>query len=364
MISTLATVDPVDELLRAVLRGDRGALDGRDDEALVALVERATAHRVIGPTVWALHDAEIELSDRVAMLAKERFQGAMAWCLELELRLLEIQQWFADAGGVEFIVLKGAAVAHLDEVDPSQRSFADLDLLVAAPDMDRALDALQAHGAERRIPQHHRGFDRRFVKGVGLTCPDGIEIDVHRTLCVGALGFRIPLGELFARPDHFTVGGERFAALRLEHRALHAAYHAVVGSTEPALHTLRDLSRYLARPELPPEVLVAEADRWGGSTVLWSAVRAIADAFGAAPAAWQEWADAFQPDEGDLGLIADSKRASPWPLDRGVWAELGWRDRLTYSWGVAWPTGEVLRQRGQTRWGRLRDGLTALVRRR
>lgn len=374
MLHHTTTTDSNEMLLRSLLSdGGPGtssappvapiATFAGDDNALRSLIELATAHRVIGPTVWALHDAGIELSDEVAALVKERFQGAMVWCLELEVRLIEIKRWFDDAGGIEFLVLKGASVAHLDELDPSQRSFADLDLLVHERDMDLALDVLQVHGAVRRIPEHHRGFDRRFDKGVGLTCGDGIEIDVHRTLSVGAPGLRIPLGELFATPDSFMVGGERFPALRLEHRALHAAYHAVVGSPEPALHTLRDLSRYLMRPGLAPDVLVAEAQRWQGETVLWSAAKAVEATFGPLPSAWQRWAEGFTPDRSDLDLITLTHDESPWPISWSVLRELPLRDRAAYCWGVLWPSAETLASRNQTHWGRIRDGVKALNRR-
>lgn len=359
------SVSPVDDWLRGLLAGTGSttAPPLADDNLLTALIEAARANRVIGPTVWALHDAGVELPEEVTTLARDRLAGAMAWCLELELRLMEIREWFDRAGGVRFLVLKGAAVAHLDEVDPSQRSFADLDLLVHTADMDRALDALRRHGAKRRIPEHHRGFDRRFVKGVGLACDDGVEIDIHRTLCVGALGLRIPLDDLFTRPDHFVVGGERFATLRLEHRALHAAYHAVVGSTEPALHTVRDLARYLARPELSPDVLVPEARRWRGETVLWSAVRITLDTLPARLDRWREWAERFEPNERDLALITASRTESRWPLDGGVLHELTWRDRVAYAWGVAWPSTETLSDRGESRWERLAGGLARLVHR-
>lgn len=373
MLHHTTTTDSNEMLLRSLLSdGGPGtssappvapiATFAGDDNALRSLIELATAHRVIGPTVWALHDAGIELSDEVAALVKERFQGAMLWCLELEVRLLEIKRWFDDAGGIEFLVLKGASVAHLDELDTSQRSFADLDLLIRARDMDRALEVLQAHGAVRRIPEHHRGFDRRFVKGVGLTCGDGIEVDVHRTLCVGALGFRIPLEELFARPDNFVLGGESFAALRIEHRALHAAYHAVVGSPEPALHTLRDLSRYLTQPSLSPEALVPEARRWRGETVLWSAVQATEAAFRPLPSAWLRWAEGFTPDQRDVDILATSRATAHFPIDLARLRELSVRDRFGYCWGVATPSSAVLAQRDLTRPQWILRGAKGLVR--
>ena len=48
-------------------------------------------------------------------------------------------------------------------------------------------------------------------------------------------------------------------SLALVHRVLHAAYHAVLGSPEPKLMSLRDLARYLASDSISMEELVAEA---------------------------------------------------------------------------------------------------------
>lgn len=105
--------------------------------------------------------------------------------------------------------------------------------------MDRAIAALQAGDAVRRIPERRPGFDRRFAKGVGMACGDLVEIDVHRTLCGGALGYRIPVDRPFAEPGRFTIGG----------------------------------TSVLTHPALTPDGLSAEARRWGGEAVLAEAVR-------------------------------------------------------------------------------------------
>jgi hypothetical protein len=335
-----------------------------DADRAGGLVARATSERVLGPVLAAVENGDIELPDEAMGPAIAAHRGSMLWCLQLELRLLEVADWFRDAGGVEFLVLKGPSVAHLDEVDPSLRSFADLDLLVHERDMDRAIATLTAHGAARRIPQRRPGFDRRFTKGVGLCCDDGVEIDVHRTLCLGALGFRIPLDDLFDDPDHFELAGERFAAPKLEHRALHAAYHAMVGSPAPALRTLRDLAGYLSRPELPPGVLVPEARRWGGETVLAEAVRATLDTLSFEAPAWREWLNASTLVQRDLALIERSRTPSNWPVEMSVLRELGWRDRAVLTWAVAFPSREVLEDRGQSPWRRIGAGLHGLVQRR
>ena len=365
---TLSSVSSAERALSQAVGWFLPGADGvdplADETQHLMILHVASTSRLLGPLLVAVNAGALDLPDEVVDQMAKAHELSMLWCLQLELRILEVKDWFDKAGGVEFLVVKGPAVAHLDEPDPSLRSFADLDLLIHERDMDRAIATLGEHGAARRIPQQRPGFDRRFTKGVGTCCDDGVEIDVHRTLCVGALGFRIPLDDLFADPDHFEIGGERFAAPKLEHRALHAAYHAVVGSPVPALRTLRDLAGYLTRPELPPEVLVPEARRWGGETVLADAVRATFDTLSMDAPTWREWLDDFTPDPRDLQLIERSRGESPWPVEWSVLRELGWRDRAALCWAVAVPSHEVLEDRGQTRWSRIRSGVDALVRRR
>lgn len=336
-----------------LLLGAPDTTDEVDESTAQLLVGLARSHGILGPLLAALPESDDELRQQVLDL----HEPVMLWCMNLELRLLELKEWFDSVGGIEFRVLKGPAVAHLDALDPSLRSFADIDLLIHANDMDEAIRVLTDRGAERHLPQRRPGFDRRFTKGVGLRCDDGIEIDIHRTLCVGALGFRIPLDDLFARPDHFEVGGVRLPTLRLEHRALHAAYHAVVGSSVPSIRTLRDLAGYLAHPALTPDVLAPEACLWGSETVLGEAVRATFDTLTFDAPKWREWLDGYRANVGDLDLIRRTRTAAGWPIEKAVLAELSWRDRAQFTWAVAFPSRDVLADRGQGRWARFRTGM-------
>lgn len=324
------------------------------------LVGLATSTRLLGPLLAAVEAGALDLPDHLAERAIDGHRESMLWCVQVEARMLEVADWFTQTGGVEYLVIKGPAVAHLDEPDPSLRSFADLDLLVHGRDMDRALASLVAHGAARRLPERRAGFDRRFGKSVGLTGPDQIELDVHRTLCAGALGLRIPLDDLFDRPDSFEVGAQRFAAPRLVHRALHAAYHATVGNTLPPLRTQRDLAGYLTHPDLPVEVVVAEARSWGGESVLAEAVRTTTATLGLAIPAWRDWINGYRPDPGDVDLIARSRVDAPWLIDVPMLAEMGWSDRVAFTTAVAFPSKAVLEERGVTRTARVRSGLTAI----
>lgn len=328
------------------------------------LVDRAIGARMVGPLVLAVEHGGLWLPDDQRARLAAAHEAAMQWCLHLEQRLLEVVDQF-DRAGIDVMVIKGPAVAHLDEPDPALRSFGDLDLLVRSADLDRAVALLQGNGARRRIPEHRPGFDRRFEKSVGLTGTDQVELDVHRTLCLGPLGVRIPLDDLFGSPEAFELGGVTLHALAPVHRALHAAYHAVVGSPEPPLHSLRDLAGYLTRADLGPDLVAEEARRWRGETVLGEAVRSVLARLPFdAPAPWRAWAGRHRADPRDLRLLARSQVEGVGPLDLGLLRELGWRDRAGLTWSVAFPSPESLAARGLTPWGRIRGGVRRALPRR
>lgn len=314
------------------------------------LVDRATTLRLLGPLLAAVDAGALELAPSLVERVVARHEDSLLWCLHLEVRLLEIRRQLDDAG-VPFLLTKGAAVARLDEVDPSLRSFVDLDLLVPGADIDRAIDVLAAHGARRAYLERRPGFDRRFVKSVTLTCPDDVEIDVHRTLCDGTHGFRIPVERLHAEATTFGVGGEEVRTLSRVHRALHAAYHGVLGSATPPLRTVRDVAAYIAAPDLPPEVLAAEAAEWRGEAVLAEAVRAAFETFDLDAPRWREWLADVVVDRREADIVA-RQRVESGSFGRAkltALRELGWSDRLAYATAVALPTTAHLRSRGVRR---------------
>ena len=104
-----------------------------------------------------------------------------------------------DSEKLDFRVLKGSAVAHIDFPDPGLRSFGDVDMLVRAGDFGRAVGVLETMGGRRRVPELRPGFDRRFGKGAVIKLPSDLEIDLHRTFVAGALGMTIDLDSLFKR---------------------------------------------------------------------------------------------------------------------------------------------------------------------
>lgn len=316
------------------------------------LVRRAEGEKLLGSLQAAVTSGLLELPSDALDLLAQRHRATMAWCLRIEARLVETERWFREEGGVEHLVIKGSAIAHLDEPDPSMRSFADADLLVAGRDIDRAVAALARHGATRPWPQRRRGFDRRFAKSVTMTSNGGIEIDLHRTLCDGVFGVRMPLDELFDRAECFTLGGEQMGALSRPHRLLHAAYHAVLGSSAPALYSLRDLAGYLSSPELAPGAIVPVVQRWRGEAVLAAAVRATLGELQFDAGDWPGWlADVrVDPDERELVRRQRTEGSSIGPAKLDMWRELpGVRLKAAYARAVLWPSSAHLSSRGLTR---------------
>lgn len=322
------------------------------------LIAAAESTRMLGPLVDAAISGEVELSEEAFERLGERHAAVMAWCVLIEVRLLEVRAWFDAVGGVEHRVIKGPAIAHLDERDPAVRAFADLDLLVAAKDLDRAVRALQGRGAVRPWPERRPGFDRRFAKSVTLSCPDGIEVDLHRTLCDGVHGVRIQTDQLFERSESFDIGGDLVPALTASHRMLHAAYHAVLGSPTPRLLSLRDLARYMTRADLTPDTVAPIARGWRGEAVLVAAVDVTMATLDVEPPDWSAWRKTVTPDDAENELIASQRREGS-SFGRGKLAVLrelpDARTKVAYAAAVVWPTATHLRARGLRRSDLLRS---------
>ena len=194
----------------------------------------------------------------------------LQWCaraLRLEQRLLQLAS-ILDAHGIEVVVLKGTAVAHLVYPDPAMRHFADLDLLFRTEQFDQALEVFYGLGYVRPHPEARPGFDRRFGKGATLEGIEGDELDVHRNLVLGTFGFVIDLDELFRSSEPFRLGGRELRGLGPETRLLHACYHAALGDPHPRYGSVRDIAQMLLTGRQDPDRVIELARSWEAEAVL------------------------------------------------------------------------------------------------
>src|SRR5207253_1468780 len=116
--------------------------------------------------------------------------------LVVERGLLEVAPSFEEAA-VEFLILKGPALAHTVYPDPAWRYFTDLDVLVAPKDWRRACAVLEALGFKRGQPEPRPGFVERFGGAPSYHRPTGVEVDLHRTLVLGPFGLWVETDRLF-----------------------------------------------------------------------------------------------------------------------------------------------------------------------
>lgn len=349
---TVAPDEPTRDVLRALaawgLPGERPLPADAARAAGPELVGAAAEARLIGVLAVANQAGELSLDALTAEQVALRHRDALLWCLRLEVELLATLELLARTG-IRPVVLKGPALAHLDAPDPALRPFADLDLLVPAEQIDAAVLALVAAGAERPVAERRAGFDRRFAKSVTLRTASGIELDLHRTLVDGAHGVRLPLARLSDQAVSFELAGVTVPCLGAVHRLLHSAYHLALGSPTPRLGSLRDLATALTAPDLRWPEVVAEAERWGGTGVLALAVQLTVDELGIAAPEASAWAERVTVPDRERAIIA-RHRAEGSGIGRAKVDALlepqPWGRRLAYVHALVAPTRAHLASRG------------------
>jgi hypothetical protein len=238
--------------------------------------------RLAGLLMAAVEAGALRVTDDQRAEVEELHLGACGMVLRLERRLVEVAG-LLDAAGIDLVVLKGTAVAHLAYPDPAMRMFGDNDLLLRSEQFDDAVELLCRNGHVRQTAPARAGYERRFAKGTTLSGQDGDELDLHRNLVFGTFGFRIDLDELFESAVPFEVGGRVLRGLGPEARLLHACYHAGLGDPQPRYGSVRDVAQMLAFGTHDPARVLALARAWESEAVLARAVQLCEDLLGYRP---------------------------------------------------------------------------------
>jgi hypothetical protein len=291
------------------------------------------------------------------------------WCeaaMRLERRMLEVAA-LIEAEGLEVVVLKGSAVAHLVYPTPEVRSFGDVDLLFRSEDFDRAVDLLCTVGYTRETAQARPGFERRFGKGTTLRGANGEQLDLHRNLVFGTFGFLIDLDELFYSSVGFELGGQVLRALGPETRLLHACYHAGLGDPSPRLSSLRDVAQMLLTGDHDPDRVLELTRAWQSEAVVARAVDLCREHLAAAvDGPIVDGVAGYLPTRREQRAI-DSYVGTNQGFAAKVVATLPYlssiRDRAAFLRAVTAPQPEfVVSHGGRPGWAWIRRGLRSLLR--
>jgi hypothetical protein len=270
---------------------------------------------------------------------------AMLWALAVERKLLTLADLFADAG-IEVVALKGPTMAHTVYPDPSWRPFGDLDLLVRTSDWRRAMGLLKTHGFGRSFPEPRAGFDERFGKAAVHTNGDGIEIDLHRTLAMGAFGEWIRPEDLFSRTTTFRLGGRTIRRLDDTALLLHACVHATLGWSPPLVWPLRDVLQIAHRGTVDWEDAADLARRWRMRAVFSHALTTASQTLTVdLPVEGLRLLDGEQPTRREVAAMRAYLRPGGADPMRALRAIRGIRARAAYAWILLFPSREFLAAR-------------------
>jgi hypothetical protein len=334
-----------------------------DDGAWQALHHTATSGRVTGLLAMATHGGLLPATPAQHEAAAAAHREAMAVALVLERMLIDTRRRLARADGIEPIVLKGPAVAHLDYPDPLWRDFGDIDLLVPAPQIRATIAAVESAGGRRPMPEVRPGWDRRFAKSITLLDREGYEIDLHRTIAPGLFGLRVDPVRLFGHPDRFSVGGETFHALAPGARLLHACLHVAAGNREARMSSVVDVA-------LLGSAALGTGARAAGTTgppAELARFRRLATDFGCSAAVERAVATAAERLGADVLALTDDLTVTDHDRHRldhygegfagpavGALEAVPWRWRPAYLRALLWPSSDNLEARALTRGDHLR----------
>ncbi|MFZ4718653.1 MAG: nucleotidyltransferase family protein [Ilumatobacteraceae bacterium] len=322
-----------------------------DADAAQASYRWAATERMTGLWCAAAGAGLLQLPAASLDAARASHTHALRVALACEATMAEVTQ-LLDAAHVPSWLHKGAAVAQLDHADPAWRTFADADMYVRRDHLHRAVAVLEAAGFRRAKPAHRPWWERRFLRGIGMLSPDGVEVDLHVALVVGWFGERLDHDALVALgTDTVDLGGVACRAFGPEGRFLAACYAAEL-SRGTGLRYLRDLAQLLLVTECDWRAAARLAGHDEGDAVIARAVRRAVTTLGLDPAhPAATWAAEVQP--------------SPTAARALALAEAGWRDewradakssmlaygpveRVRFLAGIAFPSKAVRDERGWT----------------
>jgi hypothetical protein len=146
------------------------------------------------------------------------------------------------AAGIEALVLKGAALAHLVYPEPGLRPMGDLDLLVKKAEARRAQQVLAElgfnaplPGPDDNLPGKHLAAATRHSQGL-LT-----SVELHHNLFNIGTPASLELDELVAPPRPFALEGQTAYTLPYEEMLWHLCQHLILISQPFRLIWLADI---------------------------------------------------------------------------------------------------------------------------
>jgi putative nucleotidyltransferase-like protein len=318
-----------------------------DTEEGAAFERRIVAEKLTGLAIAAITGGALRLPPNRVDSLLGRHRRAMAWCLMVEERLLQLDDRFRWAG-IDYAVVKGPAIAHTAYPDPSLRAFGDLDILVRGGSFGDACTILREMGFRRRLAEPRPRFDERFGKAASHKhAGDSIEIDLHRTLVLGPFGLWLDPGAMLDRATSFELAGREIGRLDDTDMLISVAMHAVLGWPRRLL-PLRDVVQAARVLDVDRHALARRASASHLTAVLLRAFELTSATLGVELAAVAEdlaTTPILRSERRALDSYAGSRRGRGGTAVSTMLAIRGVREKAAYMRAVALPRRAFMRDR-------------------
>lgn len=252
-------------LLDAVRPGPVAASTARHlEETLAAdcggLTELAVRHRVQALLQQRIVSLGIASSRGDALHSS--YLGSVVRHMRLTQELHRLAP-LLDGLDVPWLSFKGPVLSEAIYERPDQRSYGDLDVLVAARDLERVLDALHEGGAHLFSENWHV-LARTERAQLSVVTHHGLPLDLHWNLFNNPgvrRAFPVPSAELLQRRAQVQVGGRTVWGLNPADTLVHLAAHGALSGADLLVWTV-DLHMAAARVK-DWEDVVRTARRYG-----------------------------------------------------------------------------------------------------
>ena len=243
-----------------------------------ALTEKADYHGMSALLCWNLMRACPDLVPPPALdRLRQAFNANAARNLRFASELVRIASLFERAG-IEFVPIKGPAVAWSLYESPALRQMGDLDLLVRPADASHAVDVLVASGA---VPAY--GTDLRFFRSareLPLTSSAGVGLDLHWALAAAQFGHALDLHHFWSRLVPATFAGRTFRTFAPNDLLIFLSVHGAKHFWS-SLRWLADLARLIDGASLDWDAIMAYAGARRASRIVSASLLLAADVLGA-----------------------------------------------------------------------------------
>jgi hypothetical protein len=233
-------------------------------------IDLAQRERVLPLLHIVAQEPGVVLDERQHDLVHAMALDAAGVAVRLEHELLNVLPRLHDAG-VEPLVTKGLAAAHLDHPDPARRQFGDVDLLVHPAVFEHTMACFRAQGWTE--PYRLSPAQRGFAHAVTVIGPGRLEHDVHRRVARKALGVLVPTEAVVEERVALEIAGAACWAPSARDRLILAALHLVRSrGGYRRLSTMTDILVMTDQGRLDPDDVLARAGTWRVAALVAKAI--------------------------------------------------------------------------------------------